>query len=215
MPLALIFDVETTGLIPKNPTPGNVPYIIQISFLLYDTENEEIKQVYNEYISIPPSVVLKPEITDLTGIHRETLDTKGIDIVDALKAFLEAYLVADMVVAHNIEFDITMIMTEASIHYRLLVDTFHKDQRTLEKSIYCTMRRGTDLCKLERINSRGVYLKLPKLSELYTHLFKTDPPKGLHNSMIDVLACLRCFMEMKMFKTIEDAVFEKYLVEYS
>ena len=36
------------------------------------------------------------------------------------------------------------------------------------------------------------YFKNPKLSELYTFIFKEEP-KNLHNSFVDVLLCLRCY----------------------
>ena len=39
--------------------------------------------------------------------------------------------------------------------------------------------------------------KWPKLNELYQHLFPDQKVDGFHNSMIDVLACLRCFVKMK------------------
>ena len=37
-----------------------------------------------------------------------------------------------------------------------------------------------------------MYLKYPKLSELHAKLF-TEDVKGLHNSLIDVFVCLRCY----------------------
>jgi len=63
--LVLVFDVETTGLLPKYPAPGNIPYIIQFSFVLYDKIGETIVEKYNQFVRIPESVVLKPEITEL------------------------------------------------------------------------------------------------------------------------------------------------------
>ena len=42
----------------------------------------------------------------------------------------------------------------------------------------------------------GVIIKYPKLMELHKHLFNTIPD-GLHNSMVDVLVCLRCYGKIK------------------
>ena len=39
--------------------------------------------------------------------------------------------------------------------------------------------------------------KWPKLCELYGKLFDGATVDGLHNSMIDVLACLRCYLKMR------------------
>jgi hypothetical protein len=40
------------------------------------------------------------------------------------------------------------------------------------------------------------YKKWPKLSQLYFALFGENPD-GLHNSMMDVLVCLRCYLKMR------------------
>jgi hypothetical protein len=40
------------------------------------------------------------------------------------------------------------------------------------------------------------YKKWPKLVELYFALFDENPD-GLHNSMMDVLVCLRCYLKMR------------------
>ena len=62
----------------------------------------------------------------------------------------------------------------------------HEIPYTITKPIYCTMMSTTKLCKLN---------KWPKLEELHRFLFKEDA-KGLHNSMIDVIVCLRCYIKV-------------------
>jgi DNA polymerase III epsilon subunit-like protein len=193
--LVLVFDVETTGLLPKDPAPGNIPYIIQFSFVLYDRVGQTVVETYNEYVKIPSTIVLKTEITELTGISREMLEEHGIDIREALEAFYDAYQKADILVAHNIEFDWKMISMESAVHYPKLYEAFQSSKDS-EKTYYCTMKNGTDLCQLKRTNSRGIYYKQPRLSELHQFLFGTIP-EGLHNSMVDVNATLRCYMFMK------------------
>ena len=39
------------------------------------------------------------------------------------------------------------------------------------------------------------YIKKPTLNELHVHLFKRSP-KGLHDALIDVRVCLRCFLKV-------------------
>ena len=39
------------------------------------------------------------------------------------------------------------------------------------------------------------YVKKPTLNELHVHLFKRSP-KGLHDALIDVRVCLRCFLKV-------------------
>jgi len=210
MPLALVFDVETTGLLPKyNGAPlKDFPHIIQFSFVLYDTETLVIKQIYNEYIKIADGVDLSEKITEITGITRELVDSRGIHVGQVLQEFFYAYMKADVLVGHNLEFDMKMVLAEsARWDLNLIIDTFEEHCRmgkndpkklfdTSNPHFYCTMMNGIELCRLERMNSRGPYLKQPKLSELYQHIFETDAPEGLHNSLIDVFTCLRCYMDM-------------------
>jgi len=209
MPLALVFDVETTGLLPKyNGAPlSEFPNIIQFSFILYDTDKLVIEKIYNKYIKT--DAVIDAKITEITGITREIVDSQGIHVCQALQEFFHAYMEADTIlVGHNLEFDMKMVLAEsARWGLNLIIDTFEEhcrmgnnDPKKLfdmsNPNFYCTMMHGIELCRLERTNSRGPYLKQPKLSELYQHIFETDAPEGLHNSLIDVFTCLRCYMDM-------------------
>ena len=195
MPLALVFDVETTGLLPTKPT-DEIPHIIQLSFALYDTDKNKMVHIYNAYVKLPSSVNIRPIITDITGITREKLDSEGVKITEAIDEFYHAYKKADMIVAHNLHFDISMILMDGCPVVHELHGIFDFDVlKKAGKQLYCTMQSGVDLCKLERSNSRGTYLKQPKLSELYSCLFGKEP-ENLHNSAVDVAVCLRCFLKM-------------------
>ena len=61
---------------------------------------------------------------------------------------------------------------------------------------FCTMRVGRKLCNIQAQNSRGTYIKNPKLAELYQHLFG-QIPINLHNSLMDTYVCLRCFVKLR------------------
>ena len=50
-------------------------------------------------------------------------------------------------------------------------------------------------------NPENQYKKFPRLDELYFTLFGTVP-ENLHNSIIDTLVCLRCFLKIKMNQDI-------------
>jgi len=206
MTLALIFDVETTGLLPKKQG-DEMPHITQLAYILYDTNREKILEVFNEYIQVPEGVLISPLVTELTGITQE-MSAQGVPVEEALTAFCNAYMDADVLVAHNIEFDMKVISSIASTKWRRLTTAFHEKP----KSMYCTMDQGINRCQMERTNSRGKYLKQPKLVELYIHLFGGEPPKGLHNAFMDVLCCLRCFVKMTLEKTIPDDVFNRWML---
>ena len=49
------------------------------------------------------------------------------------------------------------------------------------------------MCNLKTISKYGKeYVKFPKLNELHMKLFNSQP-RNLHNSLNDVLICLRCY----------------------
>jgi hypothetical protein len=97
-----------------------------------------------------------------------------------------------------------------------LFSTIFEEINHIER--FCTMRRGTALCNIPMflpeidISSASASAsasalkkppskakKFPKLSELFKTLFgEAEPvPENLHNSMVDVLVCLRCYLKMR------------------
>jgi hypothetical protein len=55
------------------------------------------------------------------------------------------------------------------------------------------MKNSKNICKIKMVNFKGEeYFKSPKLSELYSFIFKEEP-RNLHNSFVDILLCLRCY----------------------
>ena len=212
---ALVFDVETTGLLPQKPRYSTAPipisaypHIIQLSFVLYDIINKNIIRSYDSYVKIGNDVVIGEFVSTLTGITNETCNSKGNDIVDVLRVFSRAYAECDVLVAHNIEFDEKLIMIETERNRpRLLKEgpecltvfnKIHEQLRGIEQ--YCTMRKGITLCNIiveSKTPGKPPTAKWPKLSELYAKLFNNETVAGMHNSMVDVLACLRCYMQMR------------------
>ena len=202
----LVFDVETTGLLPKKgqEVPADeLPYIIQLSYVIFETSNWRVSKEFNHYINIPQHVEISSKITEITGINRDMCN-KGITMDKALEEFCEDYMICDTIVAHNIYFDRRMIQLEISRHSESL-NPFHVEKVFLQsyekeenKQNFCTMYKSKNICKIERKDDKGeTYYKSPKLSELYEHLFETKAPQNLHDSLIDTYVCLRCFVKMR------------------
>ena len=225
----LIFDVETTGLLPTIPKDqtsnlasnlaSNIalyPYIIQFSFILYNLETRAIERKHNFYINVPVDVPKK--ITEITGITKQMCDERGIPILLALDCFYECYTMAGCVIAHNLTFDATMIRVELDrnraeidmkAHYcfNIFDAEFEKSHR-IER--VCTMRYGTNICNVMKAKEGKdgkvtYYKKWPTLLEFHKHLFDTIP-ENLHNSIVDVLVCMRCYL--KSYRKIEIAELE-------
>ena len=217
--LVLVFDTETTGLVPKTdhqkriyPALEEYPHMLQLCFVLYNLDTETIVQEYNEYIRVDDHVPILPIITQITGITRDMCTSpRGVDVADALAAFYRAYQQCGVVVAHNIRFDKEVIKAEMERHHHAMVDRgcvcpvvlfHHVYMRIHRMSTVCTMLEGARIAQqLPRIAdpSTGAATttpyKWPKLAELHRRLFGTVPD-GLHDARVDVMACLRCYQEM-------------------
>jgi DNA polymerase III epsilon subunit-like protein len=204
----LLFDTETTGLPQTNTmlpeTMSMWPHIVQFSYLVYDTEIHKIIHLVDDIIRLPANIPISAESIALHGITPEISRKKGVDIQGVLRRFFQALATVDLLVGHNVAFDINMIRIELlriiqDPHQVRHLEEFSNYQTMLitYKNIYCTMQESMDLCNILATNSRGTYVKYPKLVELYTQLFGSPPAGSLHNSLHDILATLRCFLKMR------------------
>lgn len=200
----LVFDVETSGLIPREREDvhiNDLPYILQLSYVIFETKGWQVVKCMDTYINVDKSVEISEKITELTGITRKMCD-RGINIDVALHEFAFDYMNSDVIVAHNINFDREMIKIEIERNKLHLKQEWHnvfnrEFEKENNKINYCTMYSSKYICKLERINDKGEkYYKSPKLLELHEHLFGTTP-ENLHNSLIDTFVCLRCFVKLR------------------
>lgn len=208
--IILVFDTETSGLLPKAGEDTNIekyPFILQLSFVLYDMQSQRTIHKYNKYIRVPENVVISKFITNLTGITRQMCND-GVSIVSAIQDFYRAYKLCDAIVGHNISFDRQMLEIETIRNYGILSQTIPMAafmfnttfQRLENKQMCCTMAMGRNVCNLmvpSKTNPSNAYKKNPKLEELYMHLFQEKMPNA-HDAMFDTIACLRCFVMLKI-----------------
>ena len=214
----MVFDVETTGLFPKDPSSQlmDCPYILQISWAIYGIEQQQIIKTFNSYVNVSSCVIITPFITKLNGCSRE-LCNQGMLIQDILKIFYKDFHECCIVAAHNIEFDSKVIKTEFLRNWDEIgiicdcgLSLFNKDYcNAVEVELLCTMVSTIEYCKLPKASGKGY--KYPKLKELYQYCFNEEAPKGLHNSMIDVLVCLKCLMKIRFHIEITNDTFKDYV----
>lgn len=213
----LVFDTETTGL-PKSKIISDTtlnlwPHIVQFSYIVFDTETNSIIKLKDDIIKISDTIIISEEVTNFHGITNELSFTKGLNIINILDEFFYDFCKVEYIVGHNISFDLNMIQVELK---RILLDDLYINKKleyqeyvnklSSSTNIYCTMKESIHLCAIERTNKLGkTYNKFPKLIELYQKLFQISP-NNLHNSLNDVIVCLRCFMKLK---------YDKDIVEYS
>ena len=202
----LVFDTETTNLLPKYvpPTRNNLakfPHVVQMSFMLYDVDMDVVLESRDYVIDIPIDVDLSEESTNIHGIDRARMAKDGVSIKTALDEFSRCYALTDHLVAHNFAFDNTMIIVEALRNgMRAIVNTVDPNRKC-----FCSMQKSIAMCNIIATNERGSYMKFPKQIELHKYLFGdvVDEDK-LHNSFVDILLCLRCYMKMVHDRDVVD-----------
>ena len=235
----LVFDTETTGL-PERRHASFVkqkehersllkdislwsnsiekyPSIIQLAYILYDTDNPSDSKIYNKYIDIPETIQISEESHKIHHISKEKI--KSMDmfskayIKDSLKEFMRDFAEADVVVGHNVDFDRRMIIAE---FLRLFADSdtdsdadadaniTHIMELMKDENFECTQEITTPICnlksKFEYIDPKTkipkyIYkIKSAKLIEAYRHYFGYTPDgEHMHDAIIDVVVCLRVY----------------------
>ena len=220
----MVFDVETTGLLPKRnvETPlESMPHILQLSFIIFDTVQFYICKKYNAYIKVPENVDISERITELTGISRQTCEERGITMNEVLDEFYHAYLSCDCIIAHNLSFDKKMVQVEIERNYAAMEATHphilhlfnHTFNRFHHIETYCTMMSSLHICNIminSKVDPTKQYKKFPKLAELYAQLFHSVP-ENLHNSLVDTLVCLRCFLKIRLQKEMHNVKYNHIL----
>ena len=195
----MVFDTETTGLpkymkhTPNQNNLDNWPHIVQLSYIIYDTDTDSVLNITDHIIRVPEGVQITEENAAIHGITQE-ISRQGIPLNVAIDEFMVDFDKVDLIVAHNIEFDKKMLMVELyRLGYILCVDKIHASTKYV-----CTMQEGIDLCNIKAFTKieKKEYIKWPTLAELCQHLFNYEP-KNLHNALNDVAICLRCFLKMQ------------------
>ena len=187
----LVFDTETNGL-PKNINDSifnssSFPHMLQLSYILYETDNYTIIKSSNKYIK---NVTNNEDSFKINKISQTMIDN-GNDIKSVLLDFINTIKLCDMIVAHNYKFDKRIIMAECARH-----NLFYKLNFNIKnKKYYCTMLETIEICKIPSMYNNNSY-KYPKLIELHEKLFNEPINQNLHNSFVDSIFTLKCFIKL-------------------
>lgn len=213
----IVIDTETTGLIPKGIASrdlANCPHIIQISYMVLDTNNFKIREDYDAIVRLGDDVEISERSIEIHKITREKSKTCGVPINVALynlKQTVARYSVG-LIVGHNISFDKQMLDIECRRNglSGLFGPSGLLDSASGEISMYCTMENSKNICN-NQVQSMygGTYTRFSKLVEVFEKLFGADKVDAagdattaessvhyafMHNSRVDVVMCLRVFV---------------------
>jgi len=195
----LIFDTETSGL-PEEKGQSlydthKWPHIMQLSYIFYDTSTNEIIELYDSLVKLDNNTILSEDSVAIHNITREMCNNSGQPITQVLTSFVNALTYSDIIIGHNIRFDINIIRVECIRNNIKFNFNINKENKPIIH--YCTMKNGKQITNIESTSFNGnKYIKYPKLIELHKHYFNEEV-NGLHNALTDVLVCFRCYYKME------------------
>jgi len=189
----LIFDTETTGL-PKNfDAPHtdleNWPRLVQIAWQLHDSKGKLLSA--DNLIVKPDGFTIPFNAEKVHGISTEIAEKEGHPLREVLQKFAQDIEKADVLIGHNIEFDLNIMGAEFI-------------RGDIKSQLWKTETICTKLTTVEFVGipgGKGGGYKWATLTELHHKLFG----KGFddaHDAAYDVDATARCFFGLLVEKVV-------------
>ncbi len=186
--IALFFDTETNGI--------HNPKLVQLGAVLQDLDSKKILGEINLIQKPEVGMVIPKEASDIHGISQEMAERFGVShqLVDlAFASFLKR---CDIVVAHNISYDLQVIANSLPASHNLIK----------EKKQLCTMIAARDVVKAPFTEKqlaafkrfphyKDADYKNPNLTEAYRHFFGVELD-GAHDAMADIRATRDVYIHM-------------------
>jgi len=192
----LVFDCETTGLVPKGADYKTdfeqFPHIVQLSWYF----NGE----YHDYIIKPEGWTIPEEAAKIHGITTEIALEKGKPINAVLLIFINDCEHAEKLIGHNIFFDTSIV--KANIR-RELIHVYDAIDDISDLALDKSKRIDTMMKTIKFVGAKfkdGKVGKFPTLVELHTKLF--GEIFNAHNALDDVKATKECYEELVRLKII-------------
>ncbi len=190
----LIFDTDTTGLPRYWNAPlddfNNWPRLVKIAWRLYNIDGELLEKKY--YLVKPVGFVIPKVSEQIHGVNTEIATKNGYYIKFVLHEFNRALKKAQIIIAHNIEFDNKIIGSEM---IRASIQTTLFDKKAIDTKI-----ESTSYCALP--NERGEGYKWPTLQDLHIRLFR-KATSGTCDIVMDVKDVSKCFFELVRLRVID------------
>lgn len=186
--MLLFFDTETTGLPSRDrkirSDPMSWPRLVELGWIL-TRESGEVLEEHNFLIK-PSGFEIPESVTKIHGISTAQADDSGIPLTDVLTIFCASAQHADLFVAHNLSYDIRIILTE-------LIRLGNRELLPHREGI-CTMKSSSRFYGVPGKFGKG--FKWPSLRGLYFKLFEQEPEKS-HRALADTYTCAACFFELQ------------------
>tara|TARA_A100001015_G_scaffold296196_1_gene376164 strand:+ start:634 stop:1236 length:603 start_codon:yes stop_codon:yes gene_type:complete len=182
----VFFDFETDGLPGRG---GCLGYPVQMTFQVVNYETRKIVKTYNKFIK--GARYISNWVKEHTKVKSLGVLEYGESFEDAMNEMMKYSGLGYLWCAHNLEFDINVILN----HAKHFVDIKKvRNQYTL-----CTCLSTTEFCKLPKTGKAAIYYpkgyKWPKLSELSSILGIHFDENEAHDSLYDVEKLRDCFFK--------------------
>ena len=175
----MILDTETTGIPTKKSFQPQFLHnfdnarLIELGYIIYSNKN--ITKKYNQLV--------KPKGFTINNSHIHNITTKqcfdkGIPIKNILKQFYQDLLKVDIIICHNVQFDINILLNEI--------------YRNKMNDLYNTLLHFNTFCTLNF--TQQIYSKKIKLINWYNHLFNSNLSQT-HRAIDDALLVASCIFK--------------------
>lgn len=187
----LFFDTETTGLKVDNLpcTHEKQPMVIQLGLKLDDVNRHERARI--SLMGRPEGWVMGAKAKEITGLNEELATECGVHFITLVEVFIDMVENADVIVAHNANYDITVMRRAVKVYCDMTDQTYWDVFEG--KTVICTMLAAMDIVKATP--KRNGKWKWPNLTECMRFFFNEDHSKA-HDALADVIACARVFYEL-------------------
>lgn len=182
----LFFDTETTGL-PDRSRPldhASQPHLVQVAACLADADGRVWGSL--SLIVYPSAWEIPERAAAVHGITSDIARKVGVGEDSATMALTDLARCADLIVAHNLDFDRRIIMTAILRTQPQSADWWGRLKG------YCTMQAARPVCKLpptDRQRMAGFTdYKSPTLAEAH-QILCGEPLALAHEAQADMRAC--------------------------
>lgn len=195
----LAIDTETTGICSaKAPldAPGQAR-IVQLAAIL-QVDRWEVSTIN---LTINPEIEIPDVAQKVHGISTEFAAAFGLPTEAALRILHPMIALADVVVAHNIGFDLLQLRCELA--------RLGMSDATIGKRMVCTMEASRHVVNLpptdKMVAARRREPKSPNLSECSRYFFGREHV-GAHDALADVRMCLAVYNELDRIGRLPPAI---------
>jgi DNA polymerase III epsilon subunit-like protein len=192
--LIMVFDTETTGLPvfkkrgtsnfhpPEDYIKYNKSRLIELGYYIYNSSFEIVKN--HNMLVIPNGFLI--ENTEIHGITNQYAKEKGLPLIKVLEEFSNDLAKCDTIVAHNLDFDYNIVLSECHriniiTPNNICVDIIDKIKKI---KLVCTMKLAVEKLKLTKTRI--------KLIDLYK-IASTEEWKQQHRAEDDARVCGICY----------------------